>query len=208
MPVDEGRQLFAEPRIRLRSRRDPQYAGRRQRPAMPPLPGRNVGRQRSQELRPLPARLLPRPGAIRILQALPGRNFHPIGRIQNGRRVRSGLRIRNLFAHRIGPCALCPATSARRWSAKNDSAGGLCLSETHAAFCYCPAGFTGSFCEVNIDVWRLPLPVRPGLHEQKVPARRNLQRLAGEFPVPVPVRIYRRPLGEQNQRRRARLALP
>ena len=58
MPVDEGRQLFAEPRIRLRSRRDPQYAGRRQRPAMPPLPGRNVGRQRSQELRPLPARLL------------------------------------------------------------------------------------------------------------------------------------------------------
>ena len=137
-----------------------------------------------------------------------GRNFHPIGRIENGRRVRSGLRIRNLFAHRIGPCALCPATSARRWSAKNDSAGGLCLSETHAAFCYCPAGFTGSFCEVNIDVWRLPLPVRPGLHEQKVPARRNLQRLAGEFPVPVPVRIYRRPLGEQNQRRRARLALP
>ena len=165
--MNTERQLFAEPRIRLRSRRDPQHAGRRQRPAMPPLPGRNVGRQRSQELRPLPARLLPRPGALRILQALPGRNFHPIGRIQNGRRVRSGLRIRNLFAHRIGPCALCPATSARRWSAKNDSSGGLCLSETHAAFCYCPAGFTGSFCEVNIDVRRLPLPVRPGLHEQK-----------------------------------------
>ena len=41
-----------------------------------------------------------------------------------------------------------------------------------------------------------------------MPARRHLQRLAGEFPVPVPARIHWRPLREQNQRLRARLTLP
>ena len=55
IPVDEVRQLFAEPRICLWTRRCPQHAGRRKRPALPPLPGQNVGRQWSQELRPLPA---------------------------------------------------------------------------------------------------------------------------------------------------------
>lgn len=29
--------------------------------------------------------------------------------------------------------------------------GGLCLAQTHMAYCYCPSGFTGRFCEVNID---------------------------------------------------------
>ena len=46
------------------------------------------------------------------------------------------------------------------------------------------------------------------LRESAVPVRRHLQRLAGEFPVLVPARIYWRPLREQNQRMRARLALP
>ena len=40
---------------------------------------------------------------------------HPIGKIQNGRRVRSsGLRIRNLFAHRIGPLPPMPPRQLRR----------------------------------------------------------------------------------------------
>ena len=55
---------------------------------------------------------------------------------------------------------------------------------------------------------RLPLPVRPGLHGQEVLVRRHLQRLAAGFPVPVPARIHRRPLRDQNQRMRARLAVP
>ncbi|KZS05970.1 Notch 2 [Daphnia magna] len=29
--------------------------------------------------------------------------------------------------------------------------GGLCLAQTHMAYCHCPSGFTGRFCEVNID---------------------------------------------------------
>lgn len=62
-------------------------------------------------------------------------------------------------------CLECPLTSmtAKPGSKSRDECqvvackegfcqnGGICQSQSHIASCYCPAGFSGQFCEVNID---------------------------------------------------------
>jgi hypothetical protein len=109
MPTHEGRQLLTEPRICLRRRRGPQHAGRCQRSPLPPLPGWHLCSQWRQELRPVPARILPRPGTVGILQTLPSWNVHPLRRLQDCRRMCSGLRIRHLLPDRIGPLSGMPS---------------------------------------------------------------------------------------------------
>ena len=29
--------------------------------------------------------------------------------------------------------------------------GGMCLAQAHMDICYCPAGFSGRFCEIDVD---------------------------------------------------------
>lgn len=36
-------------------------------------------------------------------------------------------------------------------SAQTCQNGGVCLVQRHLPKCYCPAGFTGQFCEIDID---------------------------------------------------------